>query len=393
MIDFNLSMQIFGNTIQNYIISLAIFLLTVLAMIIANHFLKKYLLTWTKKTTTTWDELLVERIFVPVTYFGLIIGAVLAKRHLVLSENISLWADKTLLVLGLITFFLILIRFTQGFIDAVTDEYIKKAERQKREDIGEQKKFILRTKKQIVEIVSMILGIIAVLTILSNVGVNLKAVWASFGIGGIAIVVAVKDPLTNIVGRFYIFSTGIFDEDHFITFNNNAGTVKKIGIFRTYLELFSDMTTVSIPNADFIKGVVKNYYGRKNFIYKWDLNLPYDVSPQRIQELSNKLRELLHSKPEVNRDMCWIYLDRLDLYSKVVRVWFQVQLSDWVTSLYYGNQVLQDIQLLFETNGIDFALPTQTLHLKTENTKEGEIAQSSIPAFLPESEEKVLSKG
>lgn len=393
MIDFNLSMQIFGNTIQNYIISLAIFLLTVLAMIIANHFLKKYLLTWTKKTTTTWDELLVERIFVPVTYFGLIIGAVLAKRHLVLSENISLWADKTLLVLGLITFFLILIRFTQGFIDAVTDEYIKKAERQKREDIGEQKKFILRTKKQIVEIVSMILGIIAVLTILSNVGVNLKAVWASFGIGGIAIVVAVKDPLTNIVGRFYIFSTGIFDEDHFITFNNNAGTVKKIGIFRTYLELFSDMTTVSIPNADFIKGVVKNYYGRKNFIYKWDLNLPYDVSPQRIQELSNKLRELLHSKPEVNRDMCWIYLERLDLYSKVVRVWFQVQLSDWVTSLYYGNQVLQDIQLLFETNGIDFALPTQTLHLKTENTKEGEIAQGSMPAFLPESEEKVLSKG
>jgi len=120
MIDFDLSMQIFGNTILNYIISLAIFLLTVVAMIIANHFLKKYLLTWTKKTATTWDELLVERIFVPVTYFGLIIGAVLAKRHLVLSENISLWADKTLLVLGLITFFLILIRFTQGFIDAVT---------------------------------------------------------------------------------------------------------------------------------------------------------------------------------------------------------------------------------------------------------------------------------
>jgi len=233
----------------------------------------------------------------------------------------------------------------------------------------------LRTKKQIVEIVSMILGIIAVLTILSNVGVNLKAVWASFGIGGIAIVVAVKDPLTNIVGRFYIFSTGIFDKDHFITFNHNAGTVKKIGMFRTYLELFSDMTTVSIPNADFIKGVVKNYYGRKNFMYKWDLNLPYDVSPQRIQELSNKLRELLHGKPEVNRDMCWIYLERLDLYSKVVRVWFQVQLSDWVTSLYYGNQVLQDIQLLFETNGIDFALPTQTLHLKTENIKDGEIGQ------------------
>jgi small-conductance mechanosensitive channel len=51
----------------------------------------------------------------------------------------------------------------------------------------------------------------------------------------------------------------IFDEGHFIVFNNWAGTVKRIATFRTYLELFSDMTTVSIPNSDFVKGVVKTY--------------------------------------------------------------------------------------------------------------------------------------
>jgi small-conductance mechanosensitive channel len=103
------------------------------------------------------------------------------------------------------------------------------------------------------------------------------------------------------VGRFYIFSTGIFDEGHFITFNNHAGTVIRIGVFRTYLELFSDMTTVSIPNEDFTKGVVKNYYGRRKFIYKWDLNLPYDVPSRSIPDLCSKLKELLHNKPEVNQ--------------------------------------------------------------------------------------------
>jgi len=82
------------------------------------------------------------------------------------------------------------------------------------------------------------------------------------------------------------------------------------------------MTTVSIPNSDFVKGVVKTYYGRTKFMYKWDLDVPYDITPQRIQELVVRLRELITNKSEVNQDMCWIYLERLDRYSKVVRVWF-----------------------------------------------------------------------
>jgi len=112
--------------------------------------------------------------------------------------------------------------------------------------------------------------------------------------------------------------------------------------------------------------VVKTYYGRKKFIYKWDLDVPYDVAPEKIQDLIKALRELLYSKPEVNRDMCWVYLERLDRYSKVVRAWFQVSLPDWSSSLFYGNQVLHDIQLLFESMGIEFAFPTQTLNLKSE---------------------------
>jgi len=379
----SLDFQIVGNTVQSYLISLGIFVLAVLGATFANRFLKKRVKIWTEKTATELDDLIVTRIFGPVTYFILIIGIALAKSYLNLAEEVSFWIDKILLILGLIVFFFIVIRFFQGLIEVVANDYIKRVEEKRPEELEEQKKTVERIKKQVREIANMVLTIIAILTILSNVGVNLKAIWASLGIGGIALVVAVKDPLSNLVGRIYIFSTGIFDEEHFIVFEKWAGTVKRIGMFRTYLELFSDMTTVSIPNADFVKGVVKNYYGRKKFMYKWDLDVPYDVSPVRIQELIKKLKELIHSKPEVNQDMCWIYLERLDQYSKVVRVWFQVGLSDWAASLFYGNKVLHDIQGLFESMGIEFAFPTQTLHLKAEN----------MPPFLiPELEEEVSSK-
>jgi len=359
-------LRLFGNTILDYLISIGIFIFTVLMTAWANRFLKGRVLVWAEKSETEVDDLILTRVFAPMTYFVLIIGIALAKTYLNLAETLSFWIDKVLLISGFIVFFFIVIRFFQGLTEVVAKEYLKRVAAKRPEELEEQTRTAERIKKQAREIGNMVFAIIAILTILSNVGVNLKAIWASLGIGGIALVVAVKEPLSNLVGRIYIFSTGIFDEGHFIVFNNWAGTVKRIAMFRTYLELFSDMTIVSIPNADFVKGVVKTYYGRKKFIYKWDLDVPYDVAPEKIQDLIKSLRELLYSKPEVNRDMCWVYLERLDRYSKVVRAWFQVSLPDWSSSLFYGNQVLHDIQLLFESMGIEFAFPTQTLNLKSE---------------------------
>ncbi len=80
-----------------------------------------------------------------------------------------------------------------------------------------------------------------------------------------------------------------------------------------------------------------------------------------------RLREHLLAKDEVNPAMCWIYLERLDRYSKVIRVWFQAHLPDWAASLHYGNQVLHEIQGIFQEMGVDFAFPTQTLHLRWDD--------------------------
>jgi hypothetical protein len=90
--------------------------------------------------------------------------------------------------------------------------------------------------------------------------------------------------------------------------------------------------------------------------------------------------------------MCWIYLERLDSYSKVVRAWFQVNLTSWSESLYYGNRVLHDIQLLFESMDIPFAFPTQTLHLKSTNPSSALQTQDSVPVAFPEMDDEVSRK-
>jgi len=367
--------HLFGNTVYDYVVSVVIFIAAILFCTIANRFLKKHAHSWAAKTSTDVDDLIVERIFTPITFLILVAGIAMAKGHLEVVDSVAFWMDKVLLVLGLAIFFFVLIRVFQGLTETVASGYVKRLKERGATGVEEQINTVNRIRKQVTEIGNMVLGVLAVLTILSNLGLDLKAIWASLGIGGIALVVAVQEPLRNLVGRVYIFSTGIFDEGHFIVFGDSAGTVERISAFRTYLELFTDMTTVSIPNADFVKGVVKTYYGRTKFMYKWDLDVPYDVAPEKIQELVVKLREVVMGKPEVNKEMCWIYLERLDRYSKVIRVWFQAGLSSWDESLFYGNQVLHDIQLVFESMGIAFAFPTQTLLVNP---------QDPAPVVLPE---------
>jgi len=130
------------------------------------------------------DDLIVTPILSPVTYFILIIGITLAKSYLNLPEEISIWIDKTLFVLALIVFFLIVIRFFQGLMEVVANDFIKRVEEKRPEELEEEKKSVERIKKQVKEIANIVLTIIAILTILSNMGLNLRAIWASLGIGG-----------------------------------------------------------------------------------------------------------------------------------------------------------------------------------------------------------------
>jgi MscS family membrane protein len=386
-----LKISFFGNRVEDYLISMAMFVFSIFFLVIANRLLKRYIRAWVKKTETDLDDLILDRVFSPLTYLILIVGVAVAKSRIMLSPGVSLWVDRILTVVGIVIGFVVLLRFFQGLIEVVTSGYIKRLRQSEASNVEEQVRNAERVKKQIREISKMVLGVLAILTVLSNLGVDLKAIWASLGIGGIALVVAVQEPLRNLVGRIYIYSTGIFDEGHFIVFNEWAGTVKRISTFRTYLEVFSDMTTVSIPNSEFVKGVVKTYYGRTKFMYKWDLDVPYDISPERIRGLIDKLRALITSKPEVNRDMSWIYLERLDSYSKVVRVWFQVHLPSWSESLFYGNQVLHDIQRVFESMDIAFAFPTQTLQVQTLHSVEGRQTENAVPAVVPELDDKPRS--
>lgn len=359
-----MAMKFVENTVQDYLISALIVLVTVLVAFWVRNKLRKRLEAWAETSQTKLDDFVIEKLFPPIIYILLLVGVAFALGNLKIGPEIRLWIDRLLFAIGLGVFFLLIMRFVQGAVDVGMDSYGDRIKEENPEDLERQLRSIERIKKQVKEILNMVLTVMAILTILSNLGVDLKAIWTSLGIGGIALALAVKEPMTNLVGRMYIFSNGLFDVGHYITFGEYSGTVTRITVFRTHLEIFSDNSKVSIPNADFVKGAVTNSIGRTKRVFKWDLAAPYDLSADEIQALIGKLRELVSSKPQISEDFCWVYLARLDVYAKVIRVWFTATMSGYEASLYFGNELLHEIQLLFEKMNIPFAFPTQTLEVK-----------------------------
>lgn len=376
-----LKIEFLGNPLEYHFLSLAMIVAAVLAAVLVNRFLRTYAYSLTERTETDLDDRIVKNLLTPMTNFIFIIGIAVAVNMLNMPEHIREWVNRILLAISLAIFFFLLIRIVQLAIELIASSYLKNVAKKNPESLAKETLNVERIKRQATEVSKMVIVVMAVLTILSNLGFNLKAIWASLGIGGIAVAFAVQEPLKNVVGRIYIYSTGLFDEGHFINFGSWSGTVLKIGTFRTEVEIFSDMTKVSIPNADFIKNPLTNYYGRTKFMFNWDLGVTYDTAPEKIDQVIERLREMILERPETNQERCWIYLDRLDDFSKVIKIWFQVNLESWGASLYYGSDVLREIQKLFQEMEVAFAFPTQTLHVET-NQPVG--ATGPAPVIIPE---------
>lgn len=359
---------LWGNPLSSYLMFAATVIGSFIAARLAKYLVDRWALRWAAKTESKWDDVIITAVMGPATWLVAIGGARVAEEGLILTEKAELWVNRGLTVATVTVFYVAMYRLFRGGSRLVVEEYVRRssASAMDEADRAAEAKTAARISRQINEIAGMVIILLGLLTALSNLGVDLKAVWASLGIGGIAIALAVKDPLSNLVGRIIIYSSGLFDEGHQIQIDKWEGTVTRIGAFRTNIELISDMSVVTIPNIEFVQKPVKINNGRKRFIFKWDLDIPYDVGAERVEELMERLRALIKARPEVVQEFSFVYLERLGEYSKVVRVWFQARLPDFPATTGYRTEVLGDVQRLFAEMGIAFAFPTYSVSLGSQ---------------------------
>jgi small-conductance mechanosensitive channel len=213
----------------------------------------------------------------------------------------------------------------------------------------------------VMKIVKYSLWVVAALFIMSNLNINITSFVAGLGVGGIAIAFALQNILSDLFSSFAIYFDKPFMVGDFIMFNNQKGTVKKIGIKTTRLKsIFGEEIVVS--NKELTTAVIQNFKKMKERRVVFSFGVTYETSTKKIKRINEIIKEIF-DKIEMTR------LDRAHFKnfgdsSLGFEVSFYVKTPDYKEYMDIQQEINIKLMESFEKEKIGFAYPTQTIYTK-----------------------------
>lgn len=188
---------------------------------------------------------------------------------------------------------------------------------------------------------------------------------AGLGIGGLAFAFAAKDTIENLFGSVAVILDRPFNVGDWIQVDDTEGIVEDLGFRSTRVRTFHN-SLVTIPNATLVRATVDNY-GRRMFRrYRAVYNLTYSTDPELAEAFCEGLREIVRNHPYTRKDAYEIHVNGLGAHSIDVLVYIFFRVPDWSTELRERQRFILDSLRLAKKLGVEFAFPTQTLHLQRE---------------------------
>ncbi len=170
---------------------------------------------------------------------------------------------------------------------------------QRLKDEGREGQYVLL--RPIVTAVQIIIAVALLLMWLDNAGFEIGTLLAGLGVGGLAVALVLQRPLEDVFGAATLYSQQPVRIGDFCRVGEFVGTIEEISLRTTRLRTL-DNTVVAIPNAKIATAEIDNISMRRKIWYHPVLKLRYDSTPEQIQEVLDKIRELLDGHDKVKED-------------------------------------------------------------------------------------------
>jgi MscS family membrane protein len=228
--------------------------------------------------------------------------------------------------------------------------------------------------------VKVFIVVYALIFAAASLQIQLVPLLASLGIGGVAFAFASKDTVENFFGSVAVLIDRPFSVGDWVLIEGHEGTVEEIGFRSTRIRTFYD-SQITVPNSNLVRAVVDNYGRRKYRRWKTFLGVQYDTPPQKLIAFTEGIRELVRTHPYTRKDYFLVYLNQFGPSSLDILLYIFHEVPDWSTELRERERMLLDIVRLAQHLGVEFAFPTQTVHLHRS-----EDAPDVAPSKAPEAQ-------
>jgi small-conductance mechanosensitive channel len=192
--------------------------------------------------------------------------------------------------------------------------------------------------------------------ILDNLGVDVTALIAGLGVGGIAVALAAQNILGDLFASLSIVMDKPFVLGDFITVGESQGTVENIGLKTTRLRSLSGEQLV-FPNSDLLTSRIRNFKRMQERRVVFTVAVTYDTAFAQLKEIPELIKAAITSQEQTRFDRA--HFQKLGDAALIFEAVYFVTIPDFVRYMDIQEQINLRLLEEFASRGIEFAHPTQ----------------------------------
>ncbi len=220
---------------------------------------------------------------------------------------------------------------------------------------------------QLIRLAARLVGVICATAFLirgaDELGFPAYSVLAGLGVGGLAIALAARDSIANLLGSLVIMLEKPFRIGHSIRVAGSEGTVEDVG-FRSTRIRTADNSLISIPNNAVVNATVENLSLRAMRRQRFFVQVTYDTSRQKVETLVAGIRRLILDHSLTNKTNFQVRFNNFSESSLDILVMFYFEVQDYGVELKEREAILLRTMDLVNEIGVEFAFPTRTLQIE-----------------------------
>lgn len=226
---------------------------------------------------------------------------------------------------------------------------------------------LLRFMPILTKLLKAFLLFIAITGFLQSQGYSVSSILAGFGIGGIAVGMAAKDALANIFGSIELLSDHVYKVGDYVKIDGIEGYVEDINIRSTKVRDL-DNFLISVPNNLAANAVITNVSRAKKRFINITFGVTYSTSNESIQKAQEILKNIAINHKEIHNQFT-VAIHDLGESSINIRFRGYVKSGSYDKFLKVRGEFLGEVIRDFRAANIDFAFPSQSLYIESDNTK------------------------
>ncbi len=338
------------NRVIDYLVALLIFIVALVTIMFLKNFLLKILVTMASKKTTKIDDGFIDAFqekikpFINLLYFAAFYFSFYQLKIPIVIERYF-----NIIIIALFIFYIV--KFIISLFSYFLDNYWIKKEKDSTR---------ITALRGIETFLKIILWSIAFIVFLDNLGVQISALLAGLGIGGIAIALASQNILGDLFSYFIIFFDRPFELGDFLSIDDFSGTIEHIGIKTTRIRSLGGEEII-FSNTNLVNSRLRNFKRMKKRRIAFSFSVIHQTTLEQLKEIPDIIKDIL-------RQINGATLDRAH-FSSFGNSGFNFEVVYYVNSRDYNQymNIQQEINYRikeeFEKRSIKFAYPTQTVFL------------------------------